>query len=309
MSFTRSPKQQKTSKKAQRSPSPNEDVIQRKLRSTRLKSRVKEAEPVPSTADTNEAPNHDIETVDDGLDEPKDGDDDTSSVSSGPSHSNNQLSVRLSSPQALCSTCGKLHQKAKRSKAPVINKLLDNDPTSPTCDQWVLLKKWRPSRQYKANGKLNFHINQIKKGRRRQSGQCAGERESSSCSRPHAFLQRNRRQHVRVLPTQGRKRKARRKRPREDEQGPCVAKQQRLDSSSLTHQYQQDSTDESSLYSASVLCGSPNFKGGSQEMDDQPGTSGEVLPKQEAPQRTEAGFSDLLNQLRGNRSRIVKETH
>lgn len=128
MSSIRASKQQKTSKRAQKSPSPNEGegVIQRKLRSSRLRSSLKEAESVTSTVSTDVVPNHYIEIDDDGVDKPVDGDDDASSIGSGPSLSYIHSIVKLSSPQALCSACRKLHQKAKRLKAPIKDKLLDN---------------------------------------------------------------------------------------------------------------------------------------------------------------------------------------
>lgn len=128
------------------------------------------------------------------------------------------------------------------------------------------------------------------------------------------------------VPAKRGRRKTRRKRTREEEQGSRIAKQQRLHSSSL-HQYNHDSTNESGLYSASSLCSGPSFQGCSeQEISDQPDTdlvveqipsavtsettkSGEVPPNQKVHKRTVTGFRDLLTQLRGNSSMIVRETH
>ncbi|XP_061746112.1 uncharacterized protein si:ch211-227n13.3 isoform X3 [Nerophis ophidion] len=68
-------------------------------------------------------------------------------------------SSRVAAPKkptsaGLCSACRKLYQRVKRLKKPMKDKLLDNDPTSLTCDQWVLLKDWHPTRLPQSGGFL-----------------------------------------------------------------------------------------------------------------------------------------------------------
>lgn len=123
------------------------------------------------------------------------------------------------------------------------------------------------------------------------------------------------------------RKKSRRKRTRDDSQGPRVAKQPRLHSSNH-RQHIKDrpslvKTGNGGLYPTSS---SPGCEGWSeQEMDDptdthltvelissrvtleQPTKPREVQPKQKAAKKT-AGFKDLLAQMRGTSSMIVRET-
>ncbi|KAF7660918.1 hypothetical protein LDENG_00272710 [Lucifuga dentata] len=326
MPSTRSSKQKKSSKKAQKSPSQNEGVIQRKLRSSRPRRCLKEIDSIKSSVDIDVGTNHDAEIPATVVDESVDGDVESSSIVSGPTLSYLGSPVKLTPSESLCSACRKLHQKAKKMKAPIKDKLLDNDPTSLTCDQWVLLKKWRPRRLCNARGKLSIHVQRVKKRLGlKQSEWCVGESESSACSRPHVFLQRNLRKCVRVPGKQGRK-KTRRKRAREEDLGSHVAKQQRLRSNRL-HQYNNtNGTNESGLYPASSYCSSPSFEGCSQqEICDQTDRDltieliptavtmettkkDKVLSRQKVSKPT-GGFRDLLTQLRGNNSMIIRETH
>ncbi|KAM8838252.1 uncharacterized protein ACB058_015025 [Synchiropus picturatus] len=137
-----------------------------------------------------------------------------SSLASGPSRSYQDAAPYL------CSTCLKLYERAKKMKR-IKDKLLDNDPCSLLCDQWVLRKKWRVSRRPNTEGKLMQVVCritiQLKKRRPEQSGR------ESDCSRPHPFLQRN----LRVKP-RFKKQRNKRKRLRQGGQGPRSAKQQRL---------------------------------------------------------------------------------
>lgn len=140
---SRPPKASKRS--PQRSPSPVEEVIQRRLRGKRQRSGLRKTEAADSVVNTDEGRERDIidiintthdaqrvaeddevkfvEVADKGVDE---SDEDcasvTSSVASGPS-------ILLKKPKKqtpLCSACRKLYQKAKKMKAPIKNKLLDN---------------------------------------------------------------------------------------------------------------------------------------------------------------------------------------
>ncbi|XP_071399126.1 uncharacterized protein [Centroberyx affinis] len=348
MYSTRSSKLQKTSKKAQKSPSPHEDVIQRRLRGNR-RTGQREAQTDDSIVISDELTDRDLidliddeqdaehviqedernplEAVDEVVSESVDGDlgsvssHSFSSTASGPSI----LHVKQSPAQGWCSGCQKLYQKAKMMKALLKDKLLDNDPTSLTCDQWVLMKKWRPRRLRNKKGKLWIHLRAVKK---RLCGKTEGQKEQSACSRPHTFLQRNLRQCVKV-PVKSRVKKSRRKRKRtrDDAQDPHLAKQQRLHSDSLRQYIDSNSIDNSnhSLYPSNGDSSNPGSEGCSEKKDvDQADTPLviEVIPSSvtmETTQPTEAppkqsvrkardGFRDLLSQLRGNSSMIVRET-
>ncbi|KAF6730842.1 hypothetical protein FQA47_008463 [Oryzias melastigma] len=108
----------------------------------------------------------------------------------------------------LCPACHKLYQTVKRHRAPIKDKLLDNDPSSLTCDQWVLIKKWLPR-------KLS-HSSRLSRGDARfiplRREQRVGAGEPMTCSRPHIFLQRNLRQCTRLLAEKKRKTKTRKQR-------------------------------------------------------------------------------------------------
>lgn len=239
MSPQRSNRWPKASKKnTQKSPTPKEEVVQHRLRGQRLR-KAKTGDVVSSTgrgtkrdifALINNAQDEEcvggedggkaVEITDKGLDDSSV----CSSTASGPSFYFAN-SGKPSPSQNLCSACRKLYQKAKKIKTPIINKLLDNDPKSLTCDQWVLTKKWTPQRLPNARGKLLSHITKLKNAHVKRSELCVGG--SSTCSRPHTFLHRNLRRCIKVKKERKRK-KNRGKRPRDDSQGPRVAKQQCL---------------------------------------------------------------------------------
>ncbi|XP_068594297.1 uncharacterized protein si:ch211-227n13.3 [Cebidichthys violaceus] len=329
----------KASKRSpQRSPSPNEEVIQRRWRGKRQRTGLRETEADDNLVNTDEEEDRDIidvidstlearrvaeedevkfvEVTDEGVD---DSDEDcvsvTSSIASGPSVLHNSVSPKKLRPsQGLCSACKTLYRKAKKMKAQIKKKLLDNDPKSLTCDQWVLIKSWRPSRLPNARGKLLIRVQLVKKrlavnnGAKRPA-QCGGD--SPVCSRPHAFLQRNLKRCVRV--PMKRERKKRRKRTRDGSQGRRVVKQQRfLDNNRSQHV-------------TSSLTSGPSRSAGFQEVNDESDTNltlelipstvtmettkpREVPPEQKAPKKKTSGFRDLLAQLRGNSSMIVRET-
>ncbi|KAA8587447.1 uncharacterized protein si:ch211-227n13.3 isoform X2 [Etheostoma spectabile] len=336
----------------QRSPSPNEEVIQRKLKSKRQRTGPRKIEAGDNIVNTDEGKDRDIidiinsthdgkdveeyegksvEVVDEGVDE---SDEDccsvSSSVASGPSFLRNASPKKPRPSQGLCSDCQNLYRKAKKIKAPMKSKLLNNDPKSLTCDQWVLIKDWRPKRLPNAKGKLLLHVQLVKKRLKVNNGakrpaQCVVEGESSACSRPHSFLQRNLRQHVRLLVKKDRK-KNKRKRRRNGSQGPRATKQQHLQSNKHSQHISISSTNEIGLHPTSGHSSRPGLEGHSdQEVDDQADTNlnvglipptvtltttkpSEVPLKHKTPKKR-GGFRDLLVQLRGNSNVIVRESH
>ncbi|XP_022063311.2 uncharacterized protein si:ch211-227n13.3 isoform X2 [Acanthochromis polyacanthus] len=318
-------------RKPQKSPVSDEDVVQRRLKNQRRRTLERKAEAEDSRVDSYDWRQRDVidvincthdakhtameesewqepvEITDKGLTE---SDDDCvsvcSSIASGPSLLHHVTPKKLRLPQDLCSACRKLYQKAKRTKTPIISKLLDIDPKSLTCDQWVLIKSWTPRGLTYVSGKLLCHV-QLKKEANVRVG------ESSGCSRPHAFLQRNLRRCVKVAKKNQKKRNGR-KRRRDNSQGSRAAKQQRLHGNS----HRQHS-------SLPIMNDEPGLEGlGPQETNSQSNTDlmkelipcSVILEKVKPTEMTlrqkrlnPAGrFRDLLTQLQSNRSRIVRET-
>ncbi|KAM7378889.1 hypothetical protein PAMP_004481 [Pampus punctatissimus] len=324
---------------SKQSQSPNEDVVQRQPRSKRRKRRQREAD--NDSVNTDEESGHDIidlinrkhdavcvtveddgkfvEVADKGVDESdEDCHSDNSSIVSGPSMLQINRPEKLRPSQGLCSACQKLHQKAKKTR--IKDKLLDNDPSSLSCDQWVLLKRWRPRRLPDARRNLLMHVREAKKRLAKKGGKQSEQylEESSACSRPHAFLQRNLRRCVNVSVKKGRKN--RRKRARDGSQGSRIAKQKRLHSNDAGHHTSVKCADDNTLHPAGGHSSSLGFKGCSS--DDTESNVLELIPssvtlvaakpvdvsvKQKAAKKTVA-FRDLLAQLRGNSSMIVRET-
>ncbi|XP_054624367.1 uncharacterized protein si:ch211-227n13.3 [Dunckerocampus dactyliophorus] len=309
-------------KKLDKSPSPNEDVIQRRLRSKRrrrmyssdidvstdsvvdvMKSKHGEEEPEEGCS---------LQVVDGGLDSDEQC---SSSDVFAPSRLNASAPKKPTTPTGLCAACLKLYQRAKKLKTPIIDKLLDNDPTSLTCDQWVLLKEWRPSRTPLSRRtlplsllKIQRHMKGKKKAKRKKQDDTKGV-----CSRPHIFLQRNLRRPQRAPVTKERKVKQR-KRPRDDSQGSGIAKQTGFHSNRPPEDSSGNFSNDSSLDS---------FHSGEHEREDSSSVTEKTIPfsagmetstlsttppKQKTPKKTK-GFRDLLAQLRGNSSMVVKETH
>ncbi|TKS65976.1 hypothetical protein D9C73_000032 [Collichthys lucidus] len=197
-----------STKSRKRSPSPNKDVTQRMLSGKRPKAGQRKTKGVNnignvrdlidiinSTNDAKHVAEEEdggklLKLVDEGLD--CSDEDSVTSVASGPSLKWRPSPKKHRPLQGVCSACRKLYQKAKKMKAPLKNKLLDNNPKSLTCDQWVLLKKWTPRRLPNARGKLLAHIQLVRarlvvKNGAKQTKQCV---EPSTCWRQHAFLQR-----------------------------------------------------------------------------------------------------------------------
>ncbi|KAL7854980.1 hypothetical protein SRHO_G00171700 [Serrasalmus rhombeus] len=105
------------------------------------------------------------------------------SVRSGPS----SPYTPLTSPR--CTECDKLFTKMRRLGSPRTKKR-DKDPSSLSCDEWLLKKAWHPQRRRHVKGKLWVHLKRI---RMLAVKHLAAEMTNASplCSRPHVFLQRN----------------------------------------------------------------------------------------------------------------------
>ncbi|XP_061746109.1 uncharacterized protein si:ch211-227n13.3 isoform X2 [Nerophis ophidion] len=208
-------------------------------------------------------------------------------------------SSRVAAPKkptsaGLCSACRKLYQRVKRLKKPMKDKLLDNDPTSLTCDQWVLLKDWHPTRLPQSGGKLSPSLRKI--GRRKKQP----DEAETFCSRPRVFLQRNLRRPRKIPATKKEKRKRRRTQSR----GPSAAKKMRYHG------------DPPLRDSSSGDCSNDSFHSGEHPLEDFTNvvarTTETATPTQSGvPRRqsAERGFRDLLAQLRGNSSMIFQESH
>ncbi|XP_013864439.1 uncharacterized protein LOC106517932 [Austrofundulus limnaeus] len=127
--------------RVQNRPKPSQDVApgepRRQTRRTRLRNAdgcKAEADDEKDLLDLIDSSGEDaVEIVDNGLDvSDEDLASDCCSVVSGPSMVRHAPSKTPKSSHGLCSACRELYQKAKRTKAPIKNKLLDNDPKSLT---------------------------------------------------------------------------------------------------------------------------------------------------------------------------------
>ncbi|XP_030015544.1 uncharacterized protein LOC115436762 [Sphaeramia orbicularis] len=352
MSPTSFSKRPKTSRKKQQCPSSDEDVIKRRVWSKRQRVGRKQSQAEDKVCSIDIVSNSDIIDIINRQEDTKhvaedngeilvelcdvrvdDSDEEkgsvTSSVASGPSVPFTYSPMKLRT-HVLCSACCKLYQKARKMKAPLKDKLLDNDPTSLTCDQWILMKTWKSQRVCNTRGKLLVHIQLIKKRLKvnssvRKSEWLSGE--AVSCSRPHTFLQRNLRRCIKVLVKRGRK-KNRRKRRRNDSQGSRIIKQQRLRSNKQQQHISVICTGDDSPqpvynHSDSPVIGrrSSPESGDSEDADlsfevvptsismettAQEDAQNERIPKQKAPKGA-GRFRDLLAQLHGNNNMVVKE--
>lgn len=133
------------------------------------------------------------------------------------------------------------------------------------------------------------------------------------------FCVRNLRRHVRV-PVKKERNRNRKKRIRDDSQGPRIAKQLRVHLQHISNDVF-SSTDNNGLHPTSGHSSSPGFEASSdQEINNPADANVETVelisstvkpsaapPKQKAQKKT-GGFRDLLAQLRGNSSMIVRET-
>lgn len=113
--------------KAQRSPSPKKDVPHRPG-GKRLRKDIIDL--IDSSYDEDKEDEENVHLVlDNGVynsDDDDGCDSDISSVASGPSVLCKSFARKVRPSQPLCSACQKLFQKAKKMKAPIKNKLLDN---------------------------------------------------------------------------------------------------------------------------------------------------------------------------------------
>ncbi|KAK1879157.1 Alpha-amylase I [Dissostichus eleginoides] len=282
----------KASKKvAQRSPSPNEEVIQRKLRGRTKRNGLKKIETSDSRVHAEEWRDRDILDVINSTLEAK-----------GVGEEDEERFV-----EGLCTACRSLYGKAKKLKRPMENKLLDKDPKSLTCDQKLLIHVQLVKKRLKATN-----------GAKRNS-QCGGKLESSACTRPHSFLQRNLRRCLRMPMKQMKKNRG--KRRRVGSQGPCVAKQQHLHSNHHLQNISVSSTDKSSILSDG-LEGQIDQKVSDEDESNtnltvqlipanvslEP-TEPRELPSNQKAAKKARGFRDLLAQLRSNSSMVMKESH
>ncbi|KAM9322308.1 uncharacterized protein KZ484_020531 isoform 1-T3 [Pholidichthys leucotaenia] len=330
----RSSRQAETSKESPQE-TRTEEVIKRRV-SQRRKTWLKEAEAdksinnrkdgtgqdhitlINSTWDGEEEETKTVEMVDKDLDESDEDSDSTcSSIASGPSFLYYSSSKKKKKPsQSLCLACQKLYQKAQRLKRPIKSKLLDNDPKSLTCDQWVLLKTWKPRRLPNKRGNLLRCIQLVNKAQTKRREANTEERASPSCSRLHIFLQRNLRWCTEASAKKEKGKKNKRKRTRVDSPGSHAAKQQCLHSNRLYDHSSSSSVDEEPNSRGRSGCPSPrkemagllhsNLTAESVNLHT---TKPNFAPfKWKTPPKN-PGFRDLLIQLRGSNSMIVKETH
>lgn len=151
-----------TRKSPRRSPSPKEEVIQRRLRGRRQGTGLRKTKAGDSVVHTDDGGKRDIidiinsthakhaeedegkfiEVADEGVEElDEDSSSVSSSIASGPSLLHNIAPKKPRPLQGMCSACQKLYQKAKRMKAPIKNKLLDNgectDNVTSVLGNWV----------------------------------------------------------------------------------------------------------------------------------------------------------------------------
>ncbi|XP_058502593.1 uncharacterized protein si:ch211-227n13.3 [Solea solea] len=301
--------------------SPDEDVTQHKLRGKRPKTGRRRSKVGDGAVTIDDRGDQDISDAggvthvtkedegsiivlaDYGIESDEDSGSVNSSIVSGPSFLSHTTPKERGTSLHMCSACLKLYQKAEKMNVPMKDKLLDNDPMSLTCDQWVLMKKWRPRRMSKTRGTLLIHIQLVKKGMKQS--------EQSVCLRSHTFLQRNLRRCKRVPVKKGKKRKKRRT---DNSQGSRVAKQPRLRGNKGRHgRISNSSADDGSLNKS---CSHSSHEETNYQADTR--VSVEMNPctvalettnaRRKTPEKKTSGFRDLLAQLRGSSSIIVRET-
>ena len=187
MSPRQSPRVSKASKKSsQKSGNPVKEVQPQRLKGKRPKRGPKKSKVDDRIGDTDEASDRDIldiisgtnaarrvakeeerfvKVTDEGVAE---SDEDrysvASSVASGPSLLHNTTAKKRRPWKGECSACRKLYQKAKRMKAPIKNKLLDNgectDNVTSVWGNWVVANSvQRKTLMFfsKACVSINFH--------------------------------------------------------------------------------------------------------------------------------------------------------
>ncbi|XP_077580384.1 uncharacterized protein LOC144201540 isoform X2 [Stigmatopora nigra] len=228
-----------------------------------------------------------------------------------------------------CLSCRRLYQKAKRLKTPIKDKLLDNDPTSLTCDHWVLLKKWMPTRLPYLRGNLAHTLQRLHTHVKRSTKAKQKNLEKSNkdlCSRPHILLQRNLRQCCKVLAKKEPNRNQK-KRPRNDSCGSRITGKKRHLSSSPPQDENENWSSQSSFHSTcddlavedlnvekSIAENKKKFTTKIKpKLFPQNSKRGGKAPKLKGPKKKTPAqnvkFQNMITQLRGNSSIIVKETH
>lgn len=204
--------------------------------------------------------------------------------------------ARGSAPQGWCPGCQKVWQKARHMRQPQKDKLLDHDPSSLTCDQWVLKKRWRPRGLRVLKSTLKGSLKLL---HRRRGDVVRGQ---PTCSRAHAFLRRNLRLCAKASGARrGRKRKGAwrtsAKRPRSEPPDPAPADRSHGDSDLWTLDSQSEAGE-----------GVAEAQGPAHVTPDAVPSLVTVETAEEARRPAKrGGFKELLSQLRGNSRAIVKE--
>ncbi|RVE61594.1 hypothetical protein OJAV_G00172090 [Oryzias javanicus] len=232
-----------------------------------------------------------------------------SSVASGPSFQRYAALRELVPSQAVCSNCRKLYQRARRMKGPIKDRLLDIDPSSLSCDQWILVKKIIPKKPTATKTIERLRLEQRE----------CGERDSPTCSRPHIFLQRNLR---RCIKKPSRKVVRKRKRRRYNTKDSSVAKKQHFQKSKPDRNV--GGVDANDCADGSFCSGFGWANCSGQSVDHEAAldlTMKEMTPtvspetscfKQKAEKKepkTKTSFRDLLTQCLWNTSVITRERH
>ncbi|XP_068197233.1 uncharacterized protein si:ch211-227n13.3 [Antennarius striatus] len=304
----------------QRSPRGHLEVIQRRLKVKRQRRGQKGAgaddnpvetsrrgrcdiiDPVDDTTKEGHAPEEGegagvgagvVLLADIGVDQSdEDSDSGSSSVASGPSLQHGPA------PQGVCSTCWKLCLRAKAAGAPPGGQLLVYDPTSLSCDQWVLIKRRSLRGRRHPRATLLASVRRVKGRLQVTTDTTSPEEDTPTCSRPHPFLQRNLRLCLRASARKERKTRNGVKRSRDGSSGSRAAKHKRLHGDHH-HQLFSDSPDRSG--------GDPPAEGRLDATPRPPCRPRGAMPRQKPP-RKDGGFRALLTQMRGNSSVIVRET-
>ncbi|XP_077415248.1 uncharacterized protein LOC144044607 isoform X2 [Vanacampus margaritifer] len=215
-------------------------------------------------------------------------------------------------PTDLCPSCRKFYQRAKRLKRPIKDKCLDNNPTSLTCDQWVLLKKWAPSR-LPHSGKLSHSVRHLctrLKGKKKEKQ----DGHQNLCSRLHIFLQRNLRR-PRKVPARNERKIKRRKRARDD----FCSSQKHHRANNPAQNNSGNDDDKRNFESSRAGLDVEGFHSG-ESADDSDVTTNipptfslestklEAVPRKPKAPAEKTDFHTLLAQLRGSTSSIFKES-
>nr|XP_029512477.1 uncharacterized protein LOC115126970 isoform X3 [Oncorhynchus nerka] len=192
------------------------------------------------------------------------------SIVSGPSFMVQGTPLTL--PPGLCLTCQRLHSEAQRGRPTPLDKLTDNDPTSLSCDQWVLMKKWTPRRPQNIKGNLGRYENQaVSRGRKGKKRSRGSRQRAGTCIQSNSLNRSG--LHSSALHSDP------------DE------KAENSDDSGLERTHR--------VLTFQVVPHTVTME-----------TQEEATPPQEEePRKKSGGFRSQLAQLHANRSRVVRETH